>query len=417
MPPKINISKQQHYACIMCGRCCRRFQVLVTHAELERFAKLDWGEDGPPKEMHNIINGYAYFKRKPEDGGCIFQDDNGLCIMHRKFGFAKKALTCRGYPFNIVSTFPGEVSVLARMDCPAVVQDKGPLITSQHMDIAQLVSEMRFGMPFTAKQMAGLERKTLECLCGKLQEMLQDSSMGMASCAKLMMQFVIRAQQLGASFLNDEPTMAEVYPSMIEKLREGIEDLPKYDFGFLARLTFRQHFSNYCRRDEEIIIPSFKARLRQFWNIARLCFGGGNLKSFGYEHPDIAIRKTGLLKHHVSEELESIEENRTAWASFRRFISVRLECFQFFGASYYGADVFSGLRALMLTYALALAFARIWAASRGSARIDASDVEHAVMAVDHCHGRSPALNFFSSRRNENMLSAKFSSIVHSLGVN
>ena len=135
MPAKITMSNQQRYSCIMCGRCCRRFHVLLRPAEIDRLKALDWGDEPDvPTDFVVTIHGFPYFRRQP-DGGCVFLGQDGACRMHRRFGFDQKALTCRGYPFNIVSTFPGEVSVLARMDCPAVLQNHGTPIREQRRDI------------------------------------------------------------------------------------------------------------------------------------------------------------------------------------------------------------------------------------------------------------------------------------------
>ncbi len=404
---------------MMCGRGCRRFYVLLSRTEKERIQTLDWKDEADvPVDFCQEINGFLYYRRRP-DGGCVFLDEKGVCRMHRRFGFDKKALTCRGYPFNIVSTFPGEVSVLVRMDCPAVLEDHGPAITEQRQEIEKLVQELHFGSGFTPEQLKGMERHAVEELCSKFQEILDDDALGMADCMRSMMHLARRAEALGGFFLSDRSTMAEVYPSLLSNIKADVSEMTRYGLGGLAKSLFRQFMSYYCRRDEEILHTGIGSRLRQTWNIARLCMGVGNLASFGYEFPDIPLRRARLFDRSANEARPEIPiaRQREIWATYRRFLSVRLECFQFFGVAYYGTDIFSGLIALFLTYPLVLAFARIWAAARGDKCIAAEDVKHAIGAMDHCHGRSPALKFKSIRSRERMLASSYSQLVFALGDN
>ena len=409
LPHSIYISAQQHYGCLMCGRCCRRFHVLLRPEEIERISKLDWGdEENVPSDFSHVINGYPYFRRKPDDGACVFLDDAGVCRMHRRFGFDRKALTCRGYPFNIVSTFPGEISVLARMDCPAVLLDNGAPIRSQKRDIERLVSELHFGKGFTERQLQGMDKPAVIAFRDVMQDILEDDSLDMSQCALMLMSLCKRAEQLGGVFLSDMPTMREVYPSMLKSLRDDIPELPKYGLGTYAKLMFRQLLGFYCRRDEEILDTGIKSRLRMAWNMARVCLGGGNLARFGYEHPDFPLRKAMLFSRRPQDK------SRETWKTYRKFLSVRFECLQFFGVSYYSTDIFTGLKALLLTYPLALALAQIKSCSRGVDEIAAEDVQYAVSAIDHCHGRSPALRFSNVRFRERALFNSYSEIVFAL---
>ncbi len=408
MKPEVYISRQQSYGCILCGRCCRRFYVLLRREEVERLGKLDWGDEKDvPTDFSEEIHGHPYFKRK-SDGGCVFLDDDGACRMHRRFGFDKKALTCRGYPFNIVSTFPGEVSVLARMDCPAVVRDAGRPIREQRNDILQLVSELHFGKGFTEEQLHGMSRESVALLCAQCQRILDDERLSMCDCARLLMSFALRAERLGGIFLNDT-MMPTIYPSIVEGLRASLADLPKYGIGPIRRSTFRQLLTCYCRRDEELLDRGLGQRVRHAFQIARIVLGGGNLCRIGWEHPDFPVRKAHLFDGVARTT------PREVWALYRKFLSVRLECFQFFGASYYGTDLFHGLKALFLTYPITLALARLHAAARASESLEAQDVEYAVLAMDHCHGRSPALNFSASRMRESELANHFTALVNILG--
>ncbi|NLZ62203.1 MAG: YkgJ family cysteine cluster protein, partial [Lentisphaerae bacterium] len=176
--PKIQISRRQRYSCLQCGLCCRRFHVLLRPEEIERIRSLPWPDSDKAlvQDFWHSINGFPYFRRQ-ENGACIFLTDAGVCLMHQRFGFDCKALTCRGYPLNLVSTFTGEISALARMDCPAVLRNEGPLLSESRRDIEALVSEMRFRDGFSRRQLDGLERPVIELLCRVLLEEIADETL------------------------------------------------------------------------------------------------------------------------------------------------------------------------------------------------------------------------------------------------
>lgn len=408
---KIHIAQDQRYSCLLCGRCCRRFHVLLQEPEIERLAALPWNEaDHAPRDFHFKLNGYRFFRRR-DDGACVFLDEAGVCSMHRRFGFAIKALTCRGYPFNFASTFPGEISVLARMDCPAVLQNHGQLIREQRPDIEKLARELHFGKGFTAKQLQGLERHSVEMLRDQCQAIVREDTLSSDNMALLLMAFADRMEKLGATFINDAQTMSKVMPSIIENLKQELAELPQIGLGAYERAYFRQWFTIYCRRDEESPDRGLRQRLRRSLMIARNIGGGGNLRTFGREHPDLPLRQAGIFAPDRWQHSPA-----TAWESYRRFLSARLDCLQFFGVSYYGAAFFTGLKALILSYPLVLCAARIHAANQKRRQIQADDVMYGVGAIDHAHGRSPLLQYRLGRHLEHFFSGeRFPQLLCSLG--
>ena len=173
--------------------------------EIERLEKL-LGDDKPyTGKFYETFAGFPYFKRQP-DGRCIFQGDDGRCLMHKRFGFGEKALTCRGYPLNYVSTWPGEVSVLARMDCPAVLRNHGSLLSENRREIERLALELHFGGGFTATQLQGLCRPSIELICDSLRKQLQNPAAEIGRLVVELMLLVQRLERLGATFLNTTNT-------------------------------------------------------------------------------------------------------------------------------------------------------------------------------------------------------------------
>ncbi len=397
MPPKITISNRQRYSCILCGRCCRRFHVLLRPAEIDRLGALDWGDERDvPADFAVTIHGFPYFRRQP-DGACVFLGQDGACRMHRRFGFDQKALTCRGYPFNIVSTFPGEVSVIARMDCPAVLQNHGTPIRDQRHDIEKLVQELHFGDGFSPAQLNGLLRPAVELITGTARQLLQDASLTMTDCIGCLRALTERTQKLGHAFLNDINTMPEVMPSLLRSIRASLDDRPRLDLGAAERAHFRQWICLYWRRDEEMLDRSLQTRLTRAAHTAAAIAGFGNAHHFGQEHPDLPLRHVQLF-----DPPGHVLDDDAIWEPYRRFLDVRLECCQFFGPAYYDASFFTGLEALCLTYPITLAAARCHAAAGKRTTLAREDVDYAVAMLDHSHGRSPALQFQACRRTERM---------------
>ncbi len=387
--------------------------MLLRPEEIERIRALPWPESDQElvADFWHQLNGFPYFRRK-STGECIFLTEAGVCLMHQRFGFDCKALTCRGYPLNLVSTFPGEVSALLRMDCPAVIRNQGPLLSQSRRDIEALAAEMRFREGFSRQQCDELERPVIELLCEVLRQELADETLPPGQKACHLWQLQQRWQKLGPIFLNDLPTLKMVLPSVRAKSRADLVDLPKLGLRAFSRAYFRQLLSNYCQRDEEMLDTSLAKRCRRTFEMLKMLIGRSNLRQFGLEHPDFPLSRVRLFRAPT----ETIPKP-AIWESYWRFLAVRLECYQFFGFAYYEQSFFTGLAALLLTYPLALAHARIQAASQGRDEIAAADVEYAVGAIDHCHGRSPRLKFQSCRQTEKYFCAdRYANLVFALGM-
>jgi Fe-S-cluster containining protein len=454
--PKVHIARNQNYGCILCGRCCRRFQVRITDAEVTRLQALDWGSEvAVPQDFAHHIRGHSYFRRR-SDGGCVFLDgESGACRMHARFGFAVKALTCRGYPHNVASTWRDEVSVVARLDCPAVQQHAGKPLEANRRQIERLVEELGTRGGFTVRQLEGLSREAVERLTRALVGLIEDhgSRTSPGALAYALFLAAERCRGLGASFLNDSATMETVLPSLLGGIRDDASARPAGRVGPLSKALFREWLAACCRRDEELVRPGLAVRLRRCAALGAYAFGVGSLRVMGQEHPDLSLRRAGLFAAGEGWEPSS----PAAWEAFRRLLVARLEGPQFFGVAYYGEAFFTGLRALLQSYALVLAAARLHAAARvadslasgspGDApglrrggggpphlhrqtsegrlasgataapqRLEAEDVHYAVGAIDHSLGRSPLLQWKPWRHvEEYFCGARYGRLLNSLG--
>jgi hypothetical protein len=375
---------------------------------------LDWGrEPDVPDDFVTRIHGHPYFRRT-DSGGCVFLDEGtGACRMHAKFGLRIKALTCRGYPHNIASTWWNEVSVVARMDCPAVQQNAGPPLTRNRDAIEGLVRELGTKGGFSAEELEGLNREAVETITEALVQLIATRDELLPGTRAYAAHLAVaRLQSLGRAFLNDTPTLTEVMPSLLDRVVAEAADRPRraLRIGWFSRGLYREWLATYCRRDEELVRPGPWVRLRRSAALAGYVVGLGSLRTMGQEHPDIPLRRARLFAGAAHWE----PAPHAAWDCWRRLIVSRLEGPQFFGVAYYDLPFFSGLRALIQSYALVLGAARCHAAWRGRRALEAEDIHYAVGAIDHCLGRSPLLqlrvwrlveSFFSGARYPRLLSA------------
>ncbi|MBT3381130.1 MAG: YkgJ family cysteine cluster protein [Lentisphaerae bacterium] len=418
----VTIAADQRYTCILCGKCCRRFHVLMKEREIEEIAALDWGgEPDVPADFVHRIRGLPYFRRN-DDGACVFLDcEHDTCRMHSRFGFDAKALTCRGYPYCIVSTFWGEVSVLARMDCPGVRRNQGDLIRKDKPTIMRLIHDLGPRGGFSAEQLEGLSRESIELITNGLRDFIhqnEEQPQHVRACSFSLA--VERFRLLGTGFLKDTATLAEVLPSFFQRVMQEAETLPWRGLGPFARSVFRHLLAVHLRRDEEIVDPTVGRRLRRTLELARYTCGNGSFGVLGAEHPDFPLRKARLFRSYTEKRTTTtttVAEQGEMWDCFWRLLLTRLETLQFFGAAYYDQPFFTGLRALSMAYPLVFAAARYHAAADGSDRIRAEDVDYGVGAIDHCLGRSPLLQVRAWRSVEEYFAGpRFGRLLRALGL-
>ena len=78
----------QRYSCHGCGNCCRDFTVQLSERDLAKLREQRWEERlGEP--VTTEFRGRTYLRQR-DDGACVFLMDDGLCRIHREFGFAEK---------------------------------------------------------------------------------------------------------------------------------------------------------------------------------------------------------------------------------------------------------------------------------------------------------------------------------------
>lgn len=135
----------EHWTCSGCGQCCHGNVVPLDDRDLTRLRGQNW-------DQHPDFKGRRVTKRsgllrpkyrlaQREDGGCVFLDDDGLCRIHKEFGFDEKPLICRMYPLQMVP-MGKESRLTLRRSCPTVAKDDGEEIR-EHLAAAKALAAER----------------------------------------------------------------------------------------------------------------------------------------------------------------------------------------------------------------------------------------------------------------------------------
>lgn len=139
----LRLDQDQRFSCSQCGRCCHRFQVVVSAAEVEQYRKRNaaaWfrgtaGDDGDGGEPFEPLPGQPGYSRirQRADGACGFLSAANRCRIHEEIGAASKPLTCRVFPFAFHPAADAVV-VTASFGCPAIVTNQGrPIATGESL--------------------------------------------------------------------------------------------------------------------------------------------------------------------------------------------------------------------------------------------------------------------------------------------
>jgi Fe-S-cluster containining protein len=134
----LRLDPEQRFSCAQCGRCCSRWEILVSEAEAASFRRRGaarWfredadATEGTARDPFDAAPGVAGFYRirKRPDGACGFLSSANRCRLHEELGGGRKPLTCRLFPYRFHSA-PDAVVVTTSFGCPTVVANQGNLI-------------------------------------------------------------------------------------------------------------------------------------------------------------------------------------------------------------------------------------------------------------------------------------------------
>jgi len=129
--PIMTLARHEHWTCRGCGKCCRGNLVPLQEDDLQRLQSQKWKQH-PDFTHQPVINRKGWFSphhtlAQRTDGTCVFLDKDGLCRIHKEFGFDEKPLVCRMYPLQIVPLEKTAILTLRR-SCPAATSGEGAML-------------------------------------------------------------------------------------------------------------------------------------------------------------------------------------------------------------------------------------------------------------------------------------------------
>lgn len=386
----------QRYSCHGCGNCCRDFTVQLRDADLEKLRAQDWeAKLGMP--VTTEFRGTTYLRQR-EDGGCVFLMEDGLCRIHKEYGFTEKPIACQLFPFVLV---PDDVRTHVGLSfaCQSVRENKGSELRSHLRE----VDRMSHALPETrlATYSAMLTdrlhakdgeldalRMQLDRLLAREDVVLRDRFDGLAWIAA----------SLGRAKLEDvrAQRFAELVAMLCAAVPAELEHIPLEPA--LPRQLRLMRQAVYARL-EDVKVNDAKARgkwrtiLGQVLASRRFTRGKGQV-------PPIA---RGLLEGVAFADIERIPSlsespDRDAIDQLlSRYARATLLGNRAWGAGYYGWPAVRGVQALVLNLACTAWLARALAAKRGRPAATIEDARDALGRIDRHAGRAPWLGSVGER--------------------
>ena len=138
MAALLRLDPNQRFTCSQCGRCCHRFDVVVSQAEIDTYRRkgaASWFRDSDgaeavadPFESIPELPGLQRI-RKRTDGACGFLSAGNRCRIHEELGADRKPLTCRLFPYSFHPAADGVV-LTASFACPTIIANEGAAVDS-----------------------------------------------------------------------------------------------------------------------------------------------------------------------------------------------------------------------------------------------------------------------------------------------
>ena len=135
--PPFQFQNGLSYECTNCGKCCGDHWALrIDPQTLEdmqqnwkvQTPKMDHPQDFYERRESTTHKGDPQHVFKCKEGKCVFLDEENLCIMHREWGFDRKASNCKQYPFTFTKAPDGiRVGLLFSCEGVALAPTDAPL--------------------------------------------------------------------------------------------------------------------------------------------------------------------------------------------------------------------------------------------------------------------------------------------------
>ena len=383
--------REQRYSCHGCGNCCRDFTVQLRPADLEKLRAQDWeAKLGMP--VTTEFRGTTYLRQR-DDGACVFLMDDGLCRVHKEYGFAEKPVACQLFPFVLVPD-DRRTNVGISFACQSVRENKGAELRSHLSEIDRMsrgVPETRLAT-YTAMlaDAMGAKEGELDALAQLVDRHLamRDRFDGLAWIAA----------SLGRAKLAEvrATRFKELVQVLVAALPDELQHLPLE--GALPKQLRLLRQAVYARL-EDVQVNAAKATGRWRTVLAQLLAS----RAFTRGKSRVPAVARGLLEgvdFSAISRVPALSESPDRDAIdqlLSRYARATILGNRAWGAGYYGWPAVRGLQALALNIACTAWLARALAAKRGHEHATLDDVRDALGRVDRHAGRAPWLGSVGER--------------------
>ena len=306
----------ERWDCQQCGICCRGAQVALNDEDLAQLKEQRWEEHSDFQGVTTVqrtgwLSDDYHLAHRP-DGSCVFLDVDGLCQIHKEFGFEAKPWQCRVFPLTVVSS--GERRHLTmRRACPTAAKGEGRSL-EQHRDLVRLLDKQMGDAPSAAPELCrgvALPWPHLHVVCGALEKIMlqQDANLtirivsALALCDKIVEApletwAAMSARELDCR-LNEWSAAIGRQIQHASSEAKPPEKTVAVVFRQVATAYLDFHKARYKRQ-------SLWRRLRLFANQFALMSNTGQLPDLGCDFPDGDLQSLERPLGELSPELQSV---------------------------------------------------------------------------------------------------------------
>lgn len=383
--PIITLPTVERWDCHQCGICCRGSIVPLRDEDLRKLQEQKW-EQHPDYQRTQVtetlgMSGKRQLAKRP-DGSCVFLLEDGLCRIHKEFGFEAKPLVCRMFPLQIVPHEKQAVLTIRRA-CPSAAADKGRALSEHLPEVRDYAAEGELtkqgAAPPAIKPGEVADWKRARILLEALRRVTSDERYppirrlvhGLELC-----RLVEQAQTRDMASKNLAELMQVLEEHLAEEAAPHFAERQEPTGG--GRVLFRQIGLEAVRLHPHCYLkPRWYTRLQLAWWAVKMVTGTGRLPQV---HPQFPAATFAQLEQPLGRLDAALYQPLT------RHLETTVASYHYALGDRNGWSVIESYRQLALLYPLALWLLR-WATVGRPPTVD--DVFEVITTLERAQGYAP----------------------------
>lgn len=383
--PVIRTAGEEHWDCQSCGVCCRGSIILLSDADRQKIREQRWEDDSDYRERKLFVRdgraGSGERLAQRADGSCVFLTTAGRCRIHEKFGSEAKPLVCRVFPLQLVPREKNAVLTLRRA-CPSAALDEGRALEEHLPEVKRLVAadELKIALPEQeiVDQSAWKQANRVMAAAARIFNDERFPPVRRVVHALLFAKLLERARTAKLDETKYGELIALLEPSVIAEASPYFAE--RKPPSSLGGLLFRLTVAEYVRLHPDYHPPQgYFPRLKLFGALSKMLRGRGSLPALHPTFPPttftafnepLATANPALLRPDLQKPLE-------------RYLATSAASYQYALANRSSWSIVQSIRALAMTFPIALYLLR-WAAAGREPTKD--DVARIIATLDRGQG-------------------------------